>query len=128
MSKKLVVLGAKLKCSQGTSPSDLMVVPGMATADDKPLATVRDFIPMANIQAFGMCQTQSNPQVAAATTAAQGVLTPQPCIPLVTAPWSPGSSISTVEDKKLLTDDSTCKCMWSGEVSITDPGTEFTTD
>ncbi len=128
MSKKLVVLGAKLKCDQGTAPADLGVIPGMATADDKPVATVMDFLPMVNIPGFGMCKTQANPQVASATTAAQGVLTPQPCIPVVTAPWSPGSSLSTVDDKKLLTDDSTCKCMWAGEISITDPATALTTD
>src|SRR5260370_39169608 len=93
MAKKLVVSGAKLKCSQGTSPSSLTVLPGIADAKDNPLATVNDYKPMVNIAAFGMCQTQANPQVAAATAAAQGVLTPQPCIPVTTAPWSPGSSI-----------------------------------
>ncbi len=128
MAKKLVVLGAQLKCAQGTSPSKLVLKPGIATADDKPVATVMDFLPMANIQPFGMCQTQANPQVAAATTAAQGALTPQPCIPIVTAPWSPGSSVSSVEDKKLLTEDSTCNCQWTGQISITDPGTELTTE
>jgi hypothetical protein len=128
MPKKLVVLGAQLECDQGTSPSKLVLQPGMALADDKPVANVMDFLPMANIQPFGMCKTQANPQVAAATTAAQGALTPQPCIPIVTAPWSPGSSVSSVDDKKLLTDDSTCTCQWAGKISIKDPATEHTTE
>jgi Domain of unknown function (DUF4280) len=128
MSKKLVVLGAKLKCTQGLAPGSLVVLPGIATADDKPLATVDDFVPLVNIQAFGMCQAPSNPQVAAATAAAMGVLTPQPCIPVVAAPWSPGSSISEYSGKAALTDDSTCNCMWSGQISITDSGTAMTTD
>lgn len=128
MAKKLVVMGAKLKCSQGNAPASLTIAPGMASAGDKPLATVMDFVPMANIPAFGMCMTQANPQVASATTAAQGVLTPQPCIPVTTAPWSPGSEVSKVNDVKFLTDDSTCNCQWTGSISITDPGTEYTTD
>ena len=38
------------------------------------------------------CNSPSNPMVAAATTAALGVLTPMPCIPMTIAPWMPGSS------------------------------------
>src|SRR6478609_602727 len=84
---KLVINGAKLKCSQGTSPGSLTVLPGMGTdADDQPAATVNDYVPMVNVAPFGMCQTQANPQIAAATAAAQGVLTPQACVPAITSP------------------------------------------
>ena len=38
-----------------------------------------------------MCISPANPVVAAATTAALGVLTPQPCIPITIAPWLPGA-------------------------------------
>jgi Domain of unknown function (DUF4280) len=128
MPKHLVVHGATLKCNQGSSTSSYTVMPGIADAKDKSVATVMDFVPMGNIAPFGMCKTQSNPQVAAATAAAQGVLTPQPCIPVVTSPWSPGSSVSTIDGKKALTDDSKCNCQWSGEISITDAGTDVETD
>lgn len=121
---RLVQNGAVLRCNQGVSPSSLVVLPnGSTSASEQPLATVMDFVPMTNILSFGMCRSQANPQVAAATTAAQGVLTPQPCVPVTTDPWSPGASIVTIDEKKALTDDSTCACKWAGTVSISDPGT-----
>jgi len=119
----LVVNGAKLKCSQGTSPSSLTVLPvNVAKGDDQQAATVNDYVPMVNIAAFGMCQTQANPQVAAATAAAQGVLTPQPCIPVTTSPWSPGSSTVKINGQAALVDSDTCNCTWTGSISITSPG------
>jgi hypothetical protein len=126
---RLVAQGAKLKCSQGTSPSTLTVIPAIqASADEKAAATVMDFKPMANIAPFGMCLTQANPQVAAATAAAQGVLTPQPCVPVVTAPWSAGSSVVKVGELAALTDDSTCRCQWTGTIEITDPASAVEVD
>ncbi len=110
MSKKLVVHGAKLKCTQGSSEASFVVTPNMADAKDKPMATVADHAPMKNIAPFGMCKAPTNPQVASATAAAMGTLTPQPCIPVVPAPWTPGSSIALMNGQKLLTDDSTCDC------------------
>ena len=50
-----------------------------------------DDIPMTNIMPFGMCQSLGESEVAAATTAALGVLTPMPCIPNTPAPWVPGA-------------------------------------
>lgn len=120
---KLVVNGAKLKCSEGLSPGSLTVLPvNMTDADDQPAATVMDFHPMANVAPFGMCKTQANPQVAAATAAAMGTLTPQPCVPVIPGPWSPGSSVVTIQGHKALTHDSTCNCAWSGSIEVTDPG------
>ncbi|MEZ4302075.1 MAG: DUF4280 domain-containing protein [Polyangiaceae bacterium] len=126
---KLVVHGAKLKCSAGTSPASLSILPANGTdGDEQPAATVNDFVPMTNIAAFGMCTTQANPQVAAATSAAQGVLTPQPCMPVVTAPWSPGSSHTTIREQTALTADSKCQCAWSGSIEITDPASGIDID
>jgi hypothetical protein len=120
---KLVAHGAKLKCDQGLAPGVLTVLPiSMADGGLVPAATVMDNLPMVNIAPFGMCKTQANPMVAAATAAAMGALTPMPCIPVVTAPWSPGSSGTQVAGQKVLTDDSKCSCMWSGSISVTDPG------
>lgn len=125
---KLVVHGALLKCSEGLAPSSLTVLPAVGAADEKPTATVMDNVPMTNIAAFGMCKTQANPQVASATAAAMGALTPQPCVPVIPAPWSPGSTIVTLDGKKALTSDSRCNCAWTGSIEITDPGTAVESD
>lgn len=120
---KLVVNGAKLECSEGLAPSTLTVLPtNGSSADKQPAATIQDQIPMVNVAPFGMCKTQANPQVAAATAAAMGVLTPQPCIPVIPAPWSPGSAIITIQGIKALSADSKCDCAWTGSIEITDPG------
>lgn len=126
---KLVVHGATLSCDQGVAPASLTVLPvAQAGVDEQPIATVNDFQPMVNILPFGMCRTQANPQVAAASAAASGVLTPQPCIPVTTAPWGPGAGISSLHDVKLLTDDSTCKCAWAGTIKVNAAGSAVDVD
>jgi len=77
---------------------------------------------MLNIMPFGMCMSPANPQVAAATAAAMGVLTPQPCIPATSSPWTPGSIPVGISSKVALNNISMCTCMWSGVITITDPG------
>jgi len=120
----IVVNGAQLTCSFGTSPSALTVLPAgqPVQSSNQLVAKITDMQPMANIASFGMCTTPSNPQVASATAAAQGVLTPQPCIPVTTAPWTPGSATVTVGGTPALTDSSQCLCMWGGSISITSAG------
>ena len=72
----LVVMGAMLQCSFGAAPSSLVVTPENLTNGNKvPAATIMDNIPMKNITPFGVCTSLANPQVAAATAAAAGVLT-----------------------------------------------------
>jgi hypothetical protein len=120
----LVVNGAQMTCSFGTSPSALTVLPAGTPIQGggQVAARIADMIPMTNIMPFGMCTTPSNPQVAAATSAAQGVLTPQPCIPVTTSPWTPGSSKVTVGGVPALTSPSTCMCTWGGSISIISAG------
>jgi Domain of unknown function (DUF4280) len=121
---QLVVNGAQLTCTFGVAPSALTALPAgqPVQASNQLVARITDMQPMANIATFGMCTTLSNPQVASATSAALGVLTPQPCIPVTTAPWTPGSATVTVGGTPALTSDSTCMCMWGGSISITTPG------
>lgn len=126
---KLVVNGATLRCNQGTMTSSLSVLPTVnADNNDKPIATVMDFKPNVNVPPFGMCMTQANPQVASATAAAQGVLTPMPCLPVITAPWSPGSAVAMIRQQKALTEGSTCSCTWTGVIEIADTGTQTLED
>jgi hypothetical protein len=120
---QLVTNGASLQCSFGITPSTLSVTPeGRANASNLPAATITDNVPMKNIMPFGMCTTPSNPQVAAATAAAWGVLTPQPCIPVTTAPWTPGSATVTVGQKPALNNNCRLMCAWGGVISIISPG------
>lgn len=118
-----VVNGAELACTFGTTPSSLTVLPVNRTDVNRQYcATVEDYIPMVNIMPFGMCTSPSNPQVAAATAAAMGVLTPQPCIPATASPWTPGATGVEIAGLVALDNISTCNCMWGGVISVTDPG------
>jgi hypothetical protein len=120
---KLVVKGAQLTCSMGTSPAALTVLPpNMTTGDDNDAANIQDMQPMVNIAPFGMCQSMANPQVAAATAAAQGVLTPQPCIPMTAAPWSPGSTSVTIGGQPAVSDSCQLACNWGGQIQVSSAG------
>ncbi|MCG3211087.1 MAG: hypothetical protein FOGNACKC_04724 [Anaerolineae bacterium] len=116
---QLVCMGASLQCSFGAAPSSLVVTPeNMVNATGKPAATIIDNVPMKNIMPFGMCSSLANPQVAAATSAALGVLTPQPCIPATTAPWAPGSPTVMIRNKPALNHNCKLMCNWAGVISI----------
>lgn len=118
-----VCAGAVCACSFGLTPSALIVTPeNRVLAGGVPMATIMDFIPMKNIMPFGMCSSIANPQVAAATAAALGILTPMPCIPVVTAPWAPGAPAVLTANKPALNQSSKAVCMWGGIIQITSPG------
>jgi hypothetical protein len=95
---------------------------------EEPLASVMDHLPIVNVAPFALCRSPSNPQVAAATAAAGGVLAPQPCVPVIPAPWNPGASDAQVGPFAALTDDSKCQCTWAGEIEIAFAGTTQLTD
>lgn len=118
-----VTMGASLMCNKGMAPSTLVVPPVNRTmTDGMPAATIMDQIPVVNIPPFGMCRSMANPTVAAATSAAMGVLTPMPCMPVIAAPWTPGSSTVQIGSKPALNNSSKCMCNWGGSISITNPG------
>ena len=120
----LAVCGtAMCACTFGMAPSTLMVTPENKVLSKMPVATIMDNVPMKNIMPFGMCSSMANPQVAAATSAAMGVLTPMPCIPVISAPWAPGSTTVLIANKPALSQTSKCICNWGGVISITNPGT-----
>lgn len=118
---RLVADGALLRCSMGASPSMLHASPRPYAIDEHPLATVGDHVPMRHIFSFGMCRSPMNPQVATATAAAMGALTPQPCVPATPAPWTDGSPRTTYNGEAVLTTSSGCACMWSGTITVVDP-------
>lgn len=111
-----------MSCSMGLAPSVFNALPKIVMAASKPAGNIQDFVPIMNIAPFGMCQSPSNPVVAAATAAAAGVLTPMPCVPATTSPWSPGSANVQVVGSPALNQTSTLHCLWGGVISVTDPG------
>ena len=115
--------GAMMMCSFGMAPSTLNVLPANKVISSMPIATMMDNVPMTNIMPFGMCTSMANPQVAAATAAALGVLTPMPCMPVIAAPWAPGSPTVMIANKPALNNSSKCMCNWGGVIQITNPGT-----
>ncbi|MCU1501465.1 MAG: hypothetical protein JWM12_819 [Ilumatobacteraceae bacterium] len=122
----LVTQGALLQCPFGVAPAPLSVLPTNFTmAANMPAATIMDNVPMLNVPSFGMCTSLANPTVAAATAAALGVLVPMPCLPVLPAPWFPGSPTVMISNKPALNNASKCQCAYGGTISIITPG-EFT--
>jgi hypothetical protein len=115
-----------LMCSFGVAPSQLTVLPvNRVNTSNQPAATIIDHQPMVNIAPFGMCVSLANPAVAAATSAALGVLAPQPCMPVTISPWVPGAATVLLGNQPALDNTCTLNCMWGGVIQITMPG-QFT--
>lgn len=115
-------MGATLQCSFGTVMSKLMITDFVRPLiNGKPKATIMDFAPMVNILSFGMCRSLANPQVASATAAAFGALTPMPCIPVTVTPWAP-SGKELIKMIPALLDNGKCMCTWGGSISIKNAG------
>ena len=116
------VLGALVQCSFGMAPASLTPLPTpRVIVEGRPAATINDFMPLVNVPTFGMCSSLANPTVAAATSAALGVLTPMPCVP-VTTPWKPGAATTMLGGIPALTAGSTCQCAYGGVIEILVPG------
>lgn len=123
MTAPVVGTGATLACTFGSAPSTLAVLPkALVDGAAQPVANINDHIPLAEVMSFGMCRTLNNPAVASATSAHDGHLTPQPCVPVLPAPWTPGNPMVLVGGAPIVTQTSTCTCMWSGVISVTRPG------
>lgn len=128
MGKPAVSATAMLQCSFGLAPSTLNVLPvKRVLIEGKPAATITDAAPVVNIPPFGMCTSLANPQVLAATTAALGVLTPMPCVP-VTGAWVGGAVQTLIGSTPALTFGATCMCAFGGVIQIVNPATVKTTE
>ena len=117
-----VCMGAMLQCSFGAAPSTLAVLPANKVLTATPDANIMDNKPMVNIMPFGMCSSMANPTVAAATAAALGALTPMPCVPVIPAPWVPGSPTVLIANMPALNNTSKLMCAYAGVIQITNPG------
>ena len=109
-------------CSMGTTPAPLRVTSqAKVLAGGKPCGTIQDCMAGANVGPFGMCTSLANPQVAAATAAALGVLTPQPCMPVPAGTFIPTKPKVIIGGKPCLANDSKLMCAYAGAISITNP-------
>lgn len=118
----LVTATAQLKCTFGSLPAVLNVPEPSVLCGGKPVATVQAIVPEVNVPSFGMCNSEANPAVADATAAAEGVLTPMPCVPETVGPWEPGSPTVLISGSPALTQTSECRCAWEGVITIVDAG------
>ena len=117
-----VVAGAACLCTMGTAPGQINPTNQMAIRiGGKPAASIADAAPISNVGSCGMCTSLANPAVAAATAAALGVLTPQPCVPSPMGTWvCPGKV--RVAGKPVLTSEGKLTCAYGGTISIMNPG------
>ncbi|HIY17230.1 MAG TPA: DUF4280 domain-containing protein [Candidatus Intestinimonas stercorigallinarum] len=115
-----VCMGANLQCSFGAAPSTLIVNSQTTVlVASKPAATIMDCKPMGNIPPFGMCSCPANP----ATVKPPPVMfAPAPCVPVITAPWTPGSPTVLLGGSPALNNSSKLMCAWGGVISVLNPG------
>lgn len=120
---QIVVTGGSCLCSFGTTPGTINATSQQSVmVEGKPAATIMD-CQKANISPFGMCTSLANPTVAAATAAALGVLTPQPCMMMPAGTWIPTQTKVIAGGKPCLTNDAKMMCATgAGSISITNPG------
>lgn len=116
------VTGASIVCTMGLAPGVLNATSQSALIiEGKPVAVIRDTAPMINVGACGMCTSMANPAVSAATAAALGVLTPQPCIPAPAGMWLGGGTL-IAGGLPCLTMESTLVCTYGGSITIKSAG------
>ena len=115
-----VCMGAMLQCSFGMAPSTLVATSAPTVmVSNKPIATIMDNKPVANIPPFGMCNCPANP----ATVKPPPVMfAPAPCMPVIPAPWAPGSPTVMRGNYPALNNSSKLMCAYGGVISIVNPG------
>ena len=122
-----VVSGASVQCTMGMAPGQLLVT-SQATvlAGGMPAGTGTDAAPVSNGTPCGLCTSLANPQVAAATAAALGVLTPMPCIPVPVGIWTCAGT-PLIGGKPALSTDATLTCSYGGSIRVVSPGQTIVT-
>ncbi|SEE65897.1 protein of unknown function [Ruania alba] len=125
MPRPATTTTATMTCTFGAAPSTMNATSAPTVLiEGNPAATIRDTIPIMNIPPFGMCTSLANPAVAAATTAALGVLTPAPCVPVMATPaWQNGATRTLIGGTPGLTQGAMCTCAYGGVIQIVNAGT-----
>ena len=120
---KCVCMGAKLKCSFGSGPKSMIVLPVGKTLTSmvKPVASSMDFVPFLNIPAFGNCTSPINPmnwKMAGPVP----VFIPSSCIPIPIKPWDPAAKKTKIGGNPAMLETSKTMCAWLGSIEVDDPG------
>ena len=117
--QKLVTNGDLCICGNGSNPCPLIIVDTLRKmkSDGKSVAIATD-TNVANISTFGMCNNINNPMVAAATAAAQGVLTSAPCIPVVIGTWDNTVNKILINGIAVVGENSTLNCTYGGCIKL----------
>ena len=115
--KKAVCEGAILTCDKSVPPFNFkfsVTTSTGVTIENKKVGTELDFMNNVQPNPGVMCTSPSNPQV----SAAQGA--PQPCKPIVVAPWNPVSKGVTYgfPGFAALNNKMECKCTWGGTIKV----------
>ena len=123
MADSYVCCGAIMRCSMGTSPAKLTVLPSRTVfLTGQPMANISDHQTMVNLAPFGLCRSLGFPATASATAAALGTLTPMPCMHNTPFPWMGGKNDYIIKGNPALLKSSTCQCMWGGTISLITDG------
>ena len=123
MADSYVCSGAMMKCTMGTCPAKLTVLPVRTVfLTGQPMANISDHLTKVNLAPFGLCRSMGFPATASATAAALGTLTPMPCMHNTPFPWMGGKNDYLVQGQPALLKSSTCQCMWGGTICIIDDG------
>lgn len=123
MSDSYVCSGAMMRCTMGTSPAKLTVLPvRTVNLTGPPMANISDHKSMVNLAPFGLCRSLGFPPTASATAAAHGHLTPMPCMHNTPAPWMGGKMDYLIKGQPALLKSCKCQCMWGGTISLITDG------
>jgi len=115
--------GAALSCPFGNATVPFSALPApRVVISNMPAGVTTDMAPAVNIPPFGMCSSLSNPTVASATSAAMGVLTPMPCVPVPTGPWLNPAPKVFIGGQQAVSDGSKLMCAWGGQISVQSAG------
>lgn len=116
--KTIVNSGSTCMCDKGLAPC--VVAMGLPTVMTSMTPALNELnASPAALPTFGMCTSQANPTVATATSAAMGVLTPMPCVPVFIPPWSGTSTTVNLSGAPAVNAMSSLKCSWGGTIKVT---------
>jgi hypothetical protein len=123
MSLAVVGETSLIQCSFGLAPTPLTVLPDRTVkAEGMLMGNISDIVPLVNIHPFGECISLANPEVAAATAADFGILTPMPCVPVTVDPWASEALTVHVQGFPAIDQTAILMCAWAGVIHIDEPG------